>query len=96
MPSELPLYHTYHRQNVLPTFPILTIFTLLVGPLILLYLAYIGYVRSKPSRHRTAIVLVLGDIGRSPRMMYHTESLAKHGYETTMIGYGGRSISERD
>ena len=32
-------------------------------------------------------VLVLGDIGRSPRMQYHAVSIAKHGGRVDMIGY---------
>lgn len=35
-------------------------------------------------------VLVLGDIGRSPRMQYHTLSVAKHGGRVHLIGYRGR------
>ncbi|KAG7527547.1 hypothetical protein FFLO_06828 [Filobasidium floriforme] len=41
------------------------------------------------AKRKTAVVLVLGDVGRSPRMMYHTESLAKLGWETSLIGYRG-------
>lgn len=32
-------------------------------------------------------VLVLGDIGRSPRMQYHALSLAQHGADVTLVGY---------
>ena len=32
-------------------------------------------------------VIVLGDIGRSPRMQYHALSLAKHGAHVDLIGY---------
>lgn len=32
-------------------------------------------------------VVVLGDIGRSPRMQYHALSLAKHGGKVDLIGY---------
>ena len=35
-------------------------------------------------------VLVLGDIGRSPRMQYHAMSIAKHGGRVSLIGYNGR------
>lgn len=35
-------------------------------------------------------VLVLGDIGRSPRMQYHALSIAKHGGHVDLIGYHGR------
>ncbi|KAM4531411.1 chitobiosyldiphosphodolichol beta-mannosyltransferase [Odontesthes bonariensis] len=44
-------------------------------------------------RHRDAgtarrvCVLVLGDIGRSPRMQYHALSLSKHGYHVTFVGF---------
>lgn len=34
-------------------------------------------------------ILVLGDIGRSPRMQYHALSIAKHGGEVVIIGYNG-------
>ncbi|KAI9889494.1 MAG: mannosyltransferase [Vezdaea aestivalis] len=32
-------------------------------------------------------ILVLGDIGRSPRMQYHALSIAKHGGKVQLIGY---------
>lgn len=32
-------------------------------------------------------ILVLGDIGRSPRMQYHALSIAKHGAQVDLIGY---------
>ncbi|KAI6783433.1 Chitobiosyldiphosphodolichol beta-mannosyltransferase-like protein [Emericellopsis cladophorae] len=32
-------------------------------------------------------ILVLGDIGRSPRMQYHAISVAKHGIHVDLIGY---------
>jgi beta-1,4-mannosyltransferase len=34
-------------------------------------------------------VLVLGDIGRSPRMQYHALSIAKRGGQVDIIGYKG-------
>lgn len=34
-------------------------------------------------------IVVLGDIGRSPRMQYHALSLATHGYRVHIVGYGG-------
>lgn len=36
---------------------------------------------------RRACVLVLGDIGRSPRMQYHALSLSKHGFNVTLVGF---------
>ncbi|OAQ86757.1 hypothetical protein PCL_12862 [Purpureocillium lilacinum] len=48
-----------------------------------------------PTRYRPAAkpedehiqVLVLGDIGRSPRMQYHAISVAKHGRQVDIVGY---------
>jgi beta-1,4-mannosyltransferase len=35
-------------------------------------------------------ILVLGDIGRSPRMQYHALSIARHGGHVDFIGYQGK------
>uniref|UniRef100_A0A3Q2THI4 Chitobiosyldiphosphodolichol beta-mannosyltransferase n=1 Tax=Fundulus heteroclitus TaxID=8078 RepID=A0A3Q2THI4_FUNHE len=40
-----------------------------------------------PGWDRRVCVLVLGDIGRSPRMQYHALSLSKHGYQVTFVGF---------
>jgi beta-1,4-mannosyltransferase len=37
-------------------------------------------------------VVVLGDIGRSPRMQYHAISLAKQGVPVDLIGYRGMDL----
>ena len=37
-------------------------------------------------------VLVLGDIGRSPRMSYHALSIAKHKGKVNLIGYLGKRV----
>ena len=37
-------------------------------------------------------ILVLGDIGRSPRMQYHALSVAKHGGQVDLVGYMGSDI----
>ncbi|KAI0353157.1 mannosyltransferase [Trametes cingulata] len=44
--------------------------------------------RPKPAL-RSVAILVLGDIGRSPRMMYHAESFATNKFQTYLVGYGG-------
>ena len=36
-------------------------------------------------------VVVLGDIGRSPRIQYHALSIAKHGGFVDLVGYTGMS-----
>ncbi|XP_026858600.1 chitobiosyldiphosphodolichol beta-mannosyltransferase isoform X1 [Electrophorus electricus] len=50
--------------------------------------------------HLNVCVLVLGDIGRSPRMQYHALSFSRHGYNVTFIGFLGtkphRDILEDD
>lgn len=38
---------------------------------------------------RSIQIVVLGDIGRSPRMQYHALSLAKHGARVFLVGYQG-------
>lgn len=41
-----------------------------------------------------AVVIVLGDIGRSPRMQYHANSLSQLPYvsKVTLVGYGGEKV----
>ncbi|KAK3987557.1 beta-1,4-mannosyltransferase [Cladorrhinum sp. PSN332] len=66
----------------------------LLGCLVFLGLTFILL---RPSRYNGAPsssqkdvsvqILVLGDIGRSPRMTYHALSVAKHGGKVNLIGY---------
>ena len=39
------------------------------------------------------VVLVLGDIGRSPRMQYHALSIARKGGLVELVGYNGSHAS---
>lgn len=39
------------------------------------------------SKKKNACVVVLGDIGRSPRMQYHAQSLIREGFNVDIIGY---------
>lgn len=48
----------------------------------------IAWNRLKPSSKR-ALVVVLGDIGRSPRMQNHCLSLVQHHYKIDFLGYSG-------
>ncbi|XP_038619124.1 chitobiosyldiphosphodolichol beta-mannosyltransferase [Tachyglossus aculeatus] len=41
------------------------------------------------ARPRHVCVLVLGDVGRSPRMQYHALSLAQRGVRVTLLGFQG-------
>jgi len=45
---------------------------------------------SKQAIHVT--VVVLGDLGRSPRMRYHALALADSGVEVDLIGYAGSAL----
>lgn len=38
---------------------------------------------------KKVIVLVLGDVGHSPRICYHASSLASHGVNVELVGYSG-------
>ena len=59
----------------------------LLGATYLLWSAF-SSPRQRPAL-RSVAILVLGDIGRSPRMMYHAESFATNKFQTYLIGYGG-------
>ncbi|KAH7883984.1 glycosyltransferase family 33 protein, partial [Phlebopus sp. FC_14] len=50
---------------------------------------FFEYVKRRP-KLRSVAILVLGDVGRSPRMMYHAESFAKLEFSTYLIGYQGK------
>lgn len=40
-------------------------------------------------RHKNVCIVVLGDLGRSPRMQYHAISFIKEGFTVDIIGYPG-------
>ena len=61
------------------------VFTALLAGSLLLYLL----LRRKYAHARSVCVLVLGDLGRSPRMMYHAQSLLANGYVVYLVGYSG-------
>jgi len=44
---------------------------------------------------KSVCVLVLGDIGRSPRMQYHSLSFAKEGYQVDIVGYRGLLLEHK-
>ena len=37
-------------------------------------------------------LVVLGDIGRSPRMQYHALSFSRNGYTVDFVGYDGKGL----
>lgn len=65
------------------TLVIITLFTLLLLP------AGDGQLTRHGKRRTRVQVLVLGDIGRSPRMQYHALSIAKKGGYVDLVGYLG-------
>lgn len=64
---------------------------LVAGALILILGLPSRYVKHSPASKESVSVqvLVLGDIGRSPRMQYHALSIARHGGRVDLIGYHG-------
>ncbi|KAJ7239024.1 mannosyltransferase [Mycena haematopus] len=66
----------------------------LVTTTIILWLTWRVWFFLKPRnvRLRSVAIVVLGDIGRSPRMMYHAESFLENDFSTDIIGYGGSSL----
>lgn len=58
--------------------------------LFILLIVFLIWTIYKPTKNsKSACIVVLGDIGRSPRMNYHSLSLLKLGYSITIIGYKG-------
>ncbi len=45
--------------------------------------------KAGPSVPRSVALVVLGDIGRSPRMLYHAQSFADAGFKTYILAYKG-------
>ena len=66
-------------------FSVFVLFTFLFSILLLAALKW----REEDGKGRVAVV-VLGDIGRSPRMQYHALSLCREGYSVDIVGYGGK------
>lgn len=44
------------------------------------------------TNRKRVCVCVLGDIGHSPRMQYHSLSLAQSGFDVDIVGYHGISL----
>ncbi|GAA5876946.1 hypothetical protein JCM16303_006344 [Sporobolomyces ruberrimus] len=61
--------------------------TILLGGLALF--KFLGFQLRSPSRRKSVGLIVLGDIGRSPRMLYHAQSFVKNGYMTYIIAFKG-------
>ncbi|XP_060757127.1 chitobiosyldiphosphodolichol beta-mannosyltransferase isoform X2 [Neoarius graeffei] len=60
-----------------------------VGVVVFIFILARGLKSRDELAQLNVCVLVLGDVGRSPRMQYHALSLSKHGYNVTFIGFLG-------
>lgn len=67
------------------------ILTLLVviSTLITVLLVLAPSQRNPTDKQCSVQVVVLGDLGRSPRMQYHALSIADHGGHVHLVGYRG-------
>lgn len=79
----------FHLNRGLPWPVLLAILAIVIpsGIILLLYLALLYKPNSKLQNADRIQLLVLGDIGRSPRMQYHALSIANHGGQVDLIGY---------
>lgn len=68
------------------SFEMLTLIFLLL-PLVLFVVRKFSLKKFKSGKN--VCVLVLGDIGRSPRMQYHAISFAREGFTVDIVGYPG-------
>lgn len=68
-----------------------------VTPFALLFCVFLGFRRLRESlprrRSKSVAIVVLGDIGRSPRMLYHANSFVAREYQTRIVAYRGLSRS---
>lgn len=63
--------------------------TVLTGLFVVVLIA-VYWLRGRKNYSKPRIcILVLGDVGRSPRMQYHALSCAKAGYDVELVGFGG-------
>lgn len=86
--------HAYLHKPMFVALVLLAIVTLASLAALLFLFLWITVSRSpsttsKASLGRSAAVVVLGDVGRSPRMCLHAQSLAEDGWRVALVGYKG-------
>lgn len=70
-----------------------SVLTALAGAAVLLVVVlYCSLARCPAITERSVQIVVLGDIGRSPRMQYHALSVAKHGGTAEIVGFLGKFV----
>lgn len=67
---------------------------IIIGLAFMVLFRFIGYLATKPPKvaavgKRGFCLVVLGDIGHSPRMLLHARSALNAGYKVDVIGYKG-------
>ena len=81
-PDRASRYSVYPMEQWLP---------LLVAVSTTITLALLSIPQGRGQASNRYQILVLGDIGRSPRMQYHALSIASHGQPVDLIGYTGET-----
>ena len=79
---------TFNTMLGVFVYALFVIFTLTLSIVLLAALKW----REEDGKGRVAVI-VLGDLGRSPRMQYHALSLCREGYEVEFVGYGGKKYT---
>ncbi|KAG8506464.1 Chitobiosyldiphosphodolichol beta-mannosyltransferase, partial [Galemys pyrenaicus] len=72
--------------------PYVALLGLCVFLALLLLVAWKRWRRGRAARH--VVVVVLGDVGRSPRMQYHALSLAKRGFSVSLLGFCSECLED--
>lgn len=70
---------------------LLTVLGYVLASLLPIGLLFNAYCNSRAGRapSKSIAVIVLGDMGRSPRMMYHAQSLSQAGFKVLLVGFAG-------
>jgi len=66
---------------------VLPLLTAALGALLIALSLLYRRITQRPTLSRSATILVLGDIGRSPRMMYHAASFNRNGCTVHIVAY---------
>lgn len=74
-----------------------TSFAIIVGLTFMVVFRLIGYLATKPPKVASLgkqgfCIVVLGDVGHSPRMLLHARSALDAGWRVDVIGYKGKRV----
>lgn len=72
------------------------VFRMVLLPVVLGVLLLLLFMLRLGKNVKRVYIVVLGDIGRSPRMQYHAISFARSGFEVYLFGYGGNVWHDLD